>query len=181
MRSTSFIRSDQGAAVPNSKIQAMFEQMPLGELVGTSRWITVDQSMIDAFGRATLDPDPMHVDPEWAAAHGPFGGTITFGFLTISLLTHMLHDALGATPNRDAYDSGYYLNYGFDRLRLVSPVHSGRRVRGVFRLAGREIDERQRYVSRFDCTIEIEGGKRPALVATWLTVWVPPVKSGAAA
>lgn len=161
----------------NSQIQATFAQTPLGTVVGSSRWVTVDQPMIDAFGAATLDPDPMHVDPEWAATQGPFGGTIAFGFLTISLLTHLLHDALGSEPGRDAYDRGYYLNYGFDRLRLVSPVRAGKRIRGVFRLAAREVDERQRFVSTFDCTVEIEGEPRPALIATWLTVWVPPEAS----
>jgi acyl dehydratase len=166
------------ATVSNPQIQSAFESMPLGQIVGTSRWIAVDQPMIDAFGRATLDPDPMHIDPAWARQHGPFGGTIAFGFLTISLLTHLLHDALGSAPNRDSYERGYYLNYGFDRLRLVSPVKAGARVRGVFRLAGRDVDERQRYVATFDCTLEIEDEERPALVATWLTVWVPPEREG---
>lgn len=158
----------------NSQIQATFESLALGEVVGISRWLTVDQAMIDAFGESTLDPDPMHVDPEWARVHGPFGGTIAFGFLTISLLTHLLHDAMGSTPSRDAHDRGYYLNYGFDRVRLVSPVRAGRRIRGVFRLANRVVDERGRLVSTFDSTIEIEGEERPALIAAWLTVWVPP-------
>jgi acyl dehydratase len=178
------IRMWEPAIVSNPQIQSAFESMSLGQVVGTSRWVAVDQPMIDAFGRATLDPDPMHIDPAWALQYGPFGGTIAFGFLTISLLTHLLHDALGSTPNRDSYLRGYYLNYGFDRLRLVSPVKAGARVRGVFRLAGRDVDERQRYVATFDCTIEIEDQERPALVATWLTVWVPPegvAPSGAAA
>jgi acyl dehydratase len=70
--------------------------------------------------------------------------------------------------------NGFYLNYGFDRLRLVSPVRAGARVRGVFRLAARLADERGRLVSKFDSTIEIEGEERPALIAIWLTVWVPP-------
>jgi len=142
--------------------------------VGSSRWLTVDQEMIDRFGHATLDPDPMHIDPEWARRNGPFGGTIAFGFLTMSLLTHLLHDALGTSADRDDYREGYYLNYGFDRLRLVAPVRTGKRIRGVFKLANRVRDERRRLVSTFDCTIEIEGEDRPALVAQWLSVWVPP-------
>lgn len=160
--------------MPNTRVRESLESLKPGDLVGTSRWVTVDQSMIDGFGRVTLDPDPMHIDPEWARQNGPFGGSIAFGFLTMSLLTHLLHDALGSSPDRDPHKSGYYLNYGFDRLRLVSPVRAGARIRGVFRLAGRLVDERQRLVSTFDSTIEIEGEERPAMIATWLTVWVPP-------
>jgi acyl dehydratase len=156
------------------EVRNTFEATVPGEALGTSKWITVDQPMIDAFGAATLDPDPMHVDPAWAREQGPFGGTIAFGFLTMSLLTHLMHDALGTVPGRDVLTNGYYLNYGFDRLRLVSPIRVGKRVRGVFGLAQRAVDERGRTVATFDCRIEIEGEDRPALVAQWLTVWVPP-------
>ena len=145
-----------------------------GDEVGASAWVTVTQQMIDGFGAVTLDPDPMHIDPVWAKENGPFGGSIAFGFLTISLLTHLLHSALGSSPDRDPHSNGYYLNYGFDRLRLVSPVRAGSKVRGTFRIADRMRDERQRLVTTFDCKIEIEGEERPALIATWLTVWVPP-------
>lgn len=150
-----------------------FEALQPGTELGVSRWLTVDQAMIDRFGAATLDPDPMHIDPEWAERHGPFGGSVAFGFLTMSLLTHLLHDALGSEPAADPCRREFNLNYGFDRLRLVTPVRAGARVRGVFRLAERFRDERQRLVSKLDCVIEIEGGERPALVARWLTIQVP--------
>lgn len=138
-----------------------------------SGWVEVTQAMVDGFAEATLDPDPMHIDPEWAA-HGPFGGTIAFGFLTMSLLTRLLHLALGSDSAREPQTNGYYLNYGFDRLRLVSPVPVGRRVRGCFVLAERIRDEKGRMQAHFDCVIEIEGAERPALVARWLSLWVPP-------
>ncbi len=162
------------STVSNTSVRESLESLQPGDIAGTSKWVTVDQAMINGFGTITLDPDPMHVDPIWARENGPFGGSIAFGFLTVSLLTHLLHDALGSSPDRDPHQEGYYLNYGFDRLRLVSPVRAGARVRGVFRLAGRHIDERGRLVSKFDSTIEIEGEERPALIAIWLTVWVPP-------
>jgi acyl dehydratase len=149
------------------------QSLTAGEEIAPSPWLTISQSMIDQFGAATLDPDPMHIDPAWAQASGPFGGTIAFGFLTISLLTHLLHKALGTDPNHDA-SQGYYLNYGFDRLRLVSPVPVGSRVRGIFRVKQRIEDERGRQVTTFDVTVEIEHAARPALVAQWLAVWVPP-------
>lgn len=144
-----------------------------GDQAYVSDWVTVTQEMIDDFGRCTLDPDPMHVDPEWAA-NGPFGGTIAFGFLTISLLTHMMHSAIKTSPGREPASAGYFLNYGFDRLRLVTPVPVGSRVRGVFKLASREPDEKGRLVAAFDALIEIEGEARPALAARWLSIWVPP-------
>ena len=158
----------------NPNAQDALGSLKPGDHVGTSPWTVVSQDMIDGFGAVTLDPDPMHIDPEGARENGPFGGTIAFGFLTMSLLTHFLHSALGSSPHRDPHTSGYYLNYGFDRLRLVSPVHAGKRLRGVFRIADRTRDERQRLVTTFDCMIEIEGEERPALIASWLTVWVPP-------
>jgi len=157
-----------------SKVEDKLTQLQPGSEIGLSPWVTVSQAMISGFGAVTLDPDPMHVDPEWAAKNSAFGGTIAFGFLTISLLTHLLHATLGTDPHRDPKESGYYLNYGFDRLRLVSPVRTGKRIRGRFVLLDRKRDERQRLISTFQCTVEIEGEERPALFAHWLTVWVPP-------
>jgi acyl dehydratase len=154
--------------------QKIFDGLNPGDHIGPSPWLEVSQAMIDGFAQVTLDPDPMHIDPAWAKKNGPFGGTIAFGFLTISLLTHLLHQALGTHPSRESNGHGYYLNYGFDRLRLVSPVPAGARVRGVFNVADRRRDERGRWVTVFDSTIEIENSERPALVAQWLSVWVPP-------
>jgi acyl dehydratase len=144
----------------------------IGQKVGTSRWITVDQRMIDRFGEVTLDPDPMHIDPEWCRQYSPFTTTVAFGFLTISLLTHLYHDVLHYDRHGHAGTGGYPLNYGFDRIRLLSPVHVGSRVRGHFTL----IDVRERapgeVVHKTRVEVEIEGGKKPALVAEWLGLWV---------
>jgi acyl dehydratase len=150
--------------------QSPLDDAPEGEIV--SDWVLVDQALISKFGEATLDPDPMHVDPEWAA-RGPFGATIAFGFLTVSLLTHLMHSAMNNEPVSDL-SQGFYLNYGFDRLRLLSPVMVDSRVRGVFRPLGKRVDDKGRVVATFDCRIEIEGASKPALVAEWLTLWVPP-------
>ena len=158
----------------DAQVEDMLSNLQPGGEVGVSPWLTVSQAIIDDFGHATLDPDPMHMDPEWAAAGSPFHGTIAFGFLTISLLTHLLHGSMGVRGAHDPRRSGYYLNYGFDRIRLVAPVRTGRRVRGRFKLLERKADESGRLVTTFDCRIEIEGETRPALVAQWLTIWVPP-------
>jgi acyl dehydratase len=145
-----------------------------GTDLGHSHWITVTQEMIDKFADATLDPDPMHIDPEWARTQGPFGSTVAFGFLTMSLLTNMLHDTVNSPPGGAVSERGYYLNYGFDRLRLISPVPVGARIRGRFSLARREQDGRGRWLAKFHCTIELEGQDKPALVGEWLSLWVPP-------
>jgi acyl dehydratase len=158
----------------DAQVEDTLSNLTPGAEVGVSPWLTVSQAMIDAFGQATLDHDPMHVDPSWAAANSPYNGTIAFGFLTISLLTHLMHGSMGVQGALDPRRSGYYLNYGFDRVRLVAPVRTGRRVRGCFKLLERKTDEQGRLITTFDCRVEIEGEPRPALVAQWLTVWVPP-------
>ena len=140
-----------------------------------SDWLVVTQHLIDQFGNATLDPDPMHVDPAWAAQHSPYGTTIAFGFQTLSLLTHLLHQAVGGSSDapREHVAQGHFLNYGFDRLRLIAPVPVGSRIRAAFRTVSDREDERGRRLVTFDATVEIEGAARPALVATWLVIWVP--------
>src|SRR5579862_9208660 len=86
--------------------------MPIGELIGLSEWLTITQKMISEFGAVTQDPDPMHLDLEWAARNGPFGGTIAYGFLTLSLLTTLFNSAVGDPPSRDRHSKGAYVNYG---------------------------------------------------------------------
>lgn len=157
-----------------------FSRLSPGEEIGVSPWVLVDQDMITNFGDATRDPDPMHVDPDWARANGPYGGTIAFGFLTISLLTHLLHSALGQEPGGDPAKQGHFLNYGMDYLRLVSPVPVDSRVRGRFKTLEKRVDDKGREIVKMGCEIEIEGGDRPALVAEWLAIWVPPEDGDAA-
>lgn len=147
-----------------------------GAEIGMSDWVAVTQDLINGFARYTLDPDPFHIDPEWAKANSPYGDTIAFGFLTMSLLTHLMHSAQGERARDTAADPaihGHYLNYGFNRLRLIWPVKVGRRVRGHFTVKNVEVDDKGRNVVTFDCKIEIEGELRPALIAEWLAVWVP--------
>lgn len=135
----------------------------VGQSIGCSRWIEVSQQRISDFGRLTEDPDPMHIDPAFAAAHSPYGETIAFGFLTVSLLTAMVNDVL---PRPD--DEVSTLNYGFDRLRLVSPVRVGRRLRGHFVLKAIGLRSPTQYRTTIGVSVEIEGEARPALVADWL-------------
>ena len=134
----------------------MIEDLIGQELV--SEWRQIDQSRIDEFARATDDPQWIHVDPERAAA-GPFGTTIAHGFLTLSLVVPLFEQAL---PPLDGY--GMTLNYGLNRVRFTSPVPSGARIRGRFRIEDVE-DVTLGKQARVAATIELEGQEKPACVA----------------
>ena len=94
----------------------------IGQEIGVSAWTTIDQPMIDAFGKLTGDQHFIHVDPERAARETPHGGTIAHGFLTLSLLSQMAYQVC---PMVEGTKSG--VNYGFNRLRFVAPVRTGSR------------------------------------------------------
>ena len=130
--------------------------------MGVSSWLAIDQARIDEFADATDDHQFIHVDPD-AAAKTPFGGTIAHGFLTLSLLSRMAADAM-------LVPEGIKLavNYGFDRVRFLAPVKSGRRVRGRFTLDSIEEKAPGQWLLRHTVTVEIEGEAKPALTAQWL-------------
>ncbi len=134
----------------------------IGQEVGVSRWIEVDQARIDAFADITEDRQFIHVDPERAGAT-PFGGTIAHGFLTLSLASAMSYDAV---PPLEGVVMG--VNYGFDKLRFLAPVPAGSRVRGRFKLLSAEDKGGGRWLLKHELTVEIDGGDKPALIAEWL-------------
>ncbi len=146
------------------------DSMVIDDLVGqelVSGWRTIEQSRIDEFARATDDSQWIHVDPE-AAAAGPFGTTIAHGFLTLSLVVPMFAEAL---PPLEGY--GMTLNYGLNRVRFTSPVPSGTRIRGRFRLD--DVDEvASGKQARVAVTIELEGQEKPACVAEALFRFLSP-------
>ena len=134
----------------------------IGEEVGVSSWLTVDQARIDAFADATEDHQFIHVDPATATAAG-LGGTIAHGFLSLSLLSRMAADAMLLPEGLKMA-----LNYGFDRIRFLAPVRSGKRVRGRFVLDSVEEKAPGQLLMRHIVTVEIEGEDKPALSAVWL-------------
>ena len=136
----------------------------VGQEVGLSRWITVDQTRIDAFAKITEDEQFIHVDPERARAT-PFGGTIAHGFLTLSLASAMSYDAVAPL---DGMVMG--VNYGFDKLRFLAPVPAGSKVRGRFKLLSAEDKGGGRWLLKHELTVEIEGADKPALIAEWLSM-----------
>ncbi|QIE46068.1 MaoC family dehydratase [Pseudohalocynthiibacter aestuariivivens] len=128
-----------------------------------SRWFKVEQSRIDAFADVTEDWQFIHTDPV-QAAQTPFGGTVAHGFLSLSLLSAMYCDALPLPA-----DVTRSVNYGFDKLRFLSPVHAGAQVRGAFRLLRSDDTIPGQVSNTWSVRVEIEGGEKPALIARWLT------------
>lgn len=137
-------------------------QSRVGSEVGLSDWILIDQARIDAFADVTEDPQFIHIDPE-AAAKTPFGGTIAHGFLTLSLLSRMAADAM---LRPEGVKMG--VNYGFERVRFMAPVRSGKRVRGRFTLVRFEEKKSGQWRFVHNVVVEIEGEDKPALVADWI-------------
>ncbi|RSO58284.1 MaoC family dehydratase [Acinetobacter lactucae] len=134
------------------------------QALGSSQWMIIDQSMINTFADVTQDHQFIHVDEE-AARQTPFGGTIAHGFLTLSLLSAMAAQVL---PTVQGQKSG--VNYGINNLRFISPVHSGKRVRGHFHLKNVSQKNKGSYQLIMEVTIEIEDEAKPALVTEWLTL-----------
>lgn len=139
-----------------------------GRELGPSPWMAVDQERIDAFADCTDDHQWIHVDRQRAAA-GPFGGTIAHGYLTLSLLVPMMV-ALGAFPE----DGTTVVNYGLDRLRFITPVPSGARVRLHAVVAEVQPRGDGRLLASLDCRVEVEGKDAPALAARVLLLLVAP-------
>jgi len=135
----------------------------VGTEVGVSSWHLVDQRRIDAFADITEDHQFIHVDPERAIRETPFGSTVAHGFLTVSLLSVFSYEAL---PKISGATRG--VNYGFDKLRFVSPVRAGSRLRGRFTLMEAKLRGPEELISRTSVSVEIEGEAKPALVADWI-------------
>ena len=139
----------------------------VGQEIGVSKWIEIDQSRIDTFADVTEDHQFIHLDAERAAAETPFGGTIAHGFLSLSLAARMAMD-VGFGIEGTAMG----INYGFDKIRFLQPVRSGKRIRGHFVL--QEANERKpgQWLLKQSLTVEIEGEDKPALIAQWLMMSV---------
>lgn len=133
-----------------------------GQTVGTSRWFVLDQSRIDRFADVTDDHQFIHVDAE-AAAKTPFGTTIAHGFLTLSMLSAMIYDG---APEIEGAIMG--VNYGFNKIRFLSPVKSGARVRAHFTLNEARQLKPDELTNIWGVRVEIEGQDRPALIAEWI-------------
>jgi acyl dehydratase len=135
---------------------------------GTGDWFEVTQDQVDQFADVTHDHQFIHIDPERAAAT-PFGGTIAHGMLTLSMLTHLAAGASAAPPDPAKYEGVLMgINYGFNKVRFVSPVKVGSRIRARAVTSNAELKGSAVEVTRA-FTVEIEGETKPALVADWIT------------
>ncbi|WP_028135802.1 MaoC family dehydratase [Bradyrhizobium japonicum] len=138
-------------------------QALVGKEIGVSSWHLIDQPRIDSFADVTEDHQFIHVDPERAKKETAFGTTIAHGFLTMSMLSVMSYEVMPAIAG-----TTMGVNYGFDKLRFISPVRAGKRIRGRFVLAEAKLRKPNELQSRTNVTVEIEGEDKPALVADWL-------------
>jgi len=136
----------------------------VGAVTGVSDWILVDQERINVFADVTEDHQFIHIDPEAAKATS-FGTTIAHGFLTLSMLSRF---AAGCVLVTEGVKMG--VNYGFDKVRFMSPVKSGKRIRGHFTLMSAENKIPGQWSFKYAVKVEIEGEEKPALVAEWLTM-----------
>jgi len=138
-------------------------QSMVGKEIGVSSWHLVDQNRINVYADVIEDHQFIHIDPERAKKETAFGPTVAHGFLPLSLLSIMSYEVM---PVIEGTTMG--VNYGFDKLRFISPVRAGSRVRGRFTLAEAKLRKPKELQSRTNVTVEIEGEEKPAIVADWI-------------
>jgi acyl dehydratase len=146
--------------LPVEKIKQM-----LGQNLGVTDWITIDQARINAFADCTEDHQWIHVN-EKMAAEGPFGTTIAHGFLVLSLIPKF-SESIGVVP-QGAYMA---MNYGLNKVRFINPVKVGSRLRDTLSLTGMEEKSGNRILLTTTHTIEIEGVEKPAAIAEMLAMF----------
>ena len=144
-----------------------FLQSMQGAEVGVSEWILIDQSKIDDFARVTQDNQFIHIDPERVRKETDFGGTIAHGFLVLSLASKFSSDVLG-----NASEKSVSINYGFDKVRFISPVPANSFVRGRFNLKRVDVNRPTELRQIYDLSVEIKDSDRPAIIAEWITLTI---------
>jgi acyl dehydratase len=137
-----------------------------GQELGVSGWVTVDQSRIDQFAECTGDHQWIHVDTERARRRSPFRSTIAHGYLTLSIIGALGQD-LGAVPE----NTQAAFNYGLDRVRFISPVRVGSRIRLRSTMMWMEDRGPGQYLIKANNVVEIEGEEKPALIAETLIMF----------
>jgi acyl dehydratase len=138
----------------------------VGEQIAVSDWLEVTQARINQFADATGDHQWIHVDPARAAVELPSKSTIAHGFLTLSLLSTLIRESIRFTGLRMA------INYGLNRVRFVSPVPAGSRIRALITLKAVDAVTGGFQVA-WEVTVEREGGDKPACVADWIVRYYP--------
>jgi len=143
----------------------------VGTELGVSKWIMIDQDLVDRFGRLTLDEQWIHMDVERARKFNPNTGTIAHGFLTLSLVSHIMKEVVTGKLNEIEFKFKSTINYGINRLRFVNPVPVSSRIRG--RIALNAVETTPKGVQAvFGVSIEIEGFDRPAMASEHVILYV---------
>ena len=142
-------------------------KMKEGEDFGVSDWILIDQEMIDQFAKVTQDPQFIHIDPERSKKETTFGGTIAHGFLILSLASKFSLEVFPQVSEKTVT-----INYGFDKVRFISPVLSNSYVRGRFILKKVDVNRPTELRQVYDLSIEVKDSSSPAVVAEWITLSV---------
>ena len=140
----------------------------IGQELGVSEWVTIDQSRIDKFAACTGDHQWIHVDVERAERESPFGGAVAHGYLTLAMVAPLAMQ-VGILP----IDAAAGLNYGVDKARFLAPVPAGARVRLRVVLTGVEPKDGGQAIMKTRNTLEVEGSDKPALVADALAYLIP--------
>jgi acyl dehydratase len=139
----------------------------LGEPEGSGDWLEIDQARIDAFADVSGDHQFIHVDPEACRTMSPWGVPVAHGFLTLSLLTKLMESVPQPPERREGAIMG--INYGFEKVRFVNPVKVGSKIRASSVLASVDQKDPSTLQVTRTVTVEIEGERKPALVADWVT------------
>ena len=140
----------------------------IGQELGVSDWVAIDQARIDAFASCTGDQQWIRVDVERAKRESPFRGPIAHGYLALSMVAP-LSMQIGVIPT----DAAAGLNYGIDKVRFLTPVPAGARVRLRVVLAGIERKDGGQVIMKTQNTLEVEGSEKPALIAETLALLIP--------
>lgn len=138
----------------------------VGQDLGTTEWLEIDQERVNLFAEATGDHQWIHVDVD-RAKEGPFGSTIAHGYLTMSLVNYFLPDIF------KVHNISMGVNYGVDKVRFPSPVPVGSRIRGVGEVSAVEEVKGGAVQFRVKVTVEVEGSDRPACVAETINRFMP--------
>jgi len=136
----------------------------IGKEIGASDWFEITQEQVNTFADATLDHQFIHVDQE-AAESSVFGGTIAHGFLTLSMLSHLVK-SVGVVPDNAVMG----VNYGMNKVRFLNPVRVGKRIRAHSKIVDVVEKSKGQYLLTTEITVEIEGVDKPAMIAEWLTM-----------
>jgi len=139
----------------------------VGLELGASNWVAIDQERIDRFAECTGDRQWIHVDVERARRESPYGGPVAHGYLSLALVAPMVME-VGVVPP----DAAAGLNYGLDKVRFIAPVKAGARVRTRVSLKSVEPQDAGRTLLKLQCTLDIDGEAKPALVAEMLCMLI---------